>query len=61
MKTFPLNGTTLQITFELFFPYSQDVIKKIGRGKYSEVFEGTNTLNGEECVIKVLKFEFSKN
>jgi hypothetical protein len=55
MRTFPLNGTTLQIMFSLFFAYSQDVIKKIGRGKYSEVFEGTNTLNGEECVIKVLK------
>eukprot|EP01006_Ploeotia_vitrea_P016289 TRINITY_DN46884_c0_g1_i1.p2 TRINITY_DN46884_c0_g1~~TRINITY_DN46884_c0_g1_i1.p2 ORF type:complete len:366 (+),score=36.15 TRINITY_DN46884_c0_g1_i1:61-1158(+) len=32
-----------------------EVNKKIGRGKYSEVFEGINTLNGEKCVVKVLK------
>lgn len=32
-----------------------EVIKKIGRGKYSEVFEGINTLNNQKCVIKVLK------
>lgn len=37
---------------------SQDVYeisRKIGRGKYSEVFSGVNALNQEECVIKVLK------
>ena len=27
----------------------------MGRGKYSEVFEGINTTNNEACVIKVLK------
>lgn len=32
-----------------------EIYRKIGRGKYSEVFEGVNTLNGEKCVIKVLK------
>ena len=32
-----------------------EIFRKIGRGKYSEVFEGVNTLNGEKCVIKVLK------
>jgi casein kinase II subunit alpha len=32
-----------------------EVYKKIGRGKYSEVFEGTNILNNKKCVIKVLK------
>ena len=26
-----------------------------GRGKYSEVFEGINTVNYQKCVIKVLK------
>ena len=31
------------------------VVKKIGRGKYSEVFEGFNTVNRTKCVIKVLK------
>ena len=37
---------------------SQDVYeisKKIGRGKYSEVFSGVNALNQQKCVIKVLK------
>ncbi|KAF7723943.1 Casein kinase II subunit alpha [Apophysomyces ossiformis] len=32
-----------------------EICRKIGRGKYSEVFEGINILNGEKCVIKVLK------
>ena len=30
-------------------------MRKIGRGKYSEVFEGVNVLNDEACVIKILK------
>eukprot|EP00992_Anisonema_acinus_P013276 TRINITY_DN8651_c0_g1_i2.p1 TRINITY_DN8651_c0_g1~~TRINITY_DN8651_c0_g1_i2.p1 ORF type:complete len:324 (+),score=58.68 TRINITY_DN8651_c0_g1_i2:32-1003(+) len=34
---------------------SYEVVKKIGRGKYSEVFEGVNVTNNEKCVIKVLK------
>lgn len=32
-----------------------EIIQKIGRGKYSEVFTGVNVLNDGECVIKVLK------
>jgi len=32
-----------------------EIIQKIGRGKYSEVFTGVNVLNDSECVIKVLK------
>jgi casein kinase II subunit alpha len=32
-----------------------EVIKKIGRGKYSEVFAGINTNNNSKCVIKILK------
>ncbi|KAL4467247.1 hypothetical protein ABPG72_010054 [Tetrahymena utriculariae] len=32
-----------------------EVIRKLGRGKYSEVFEGINSQNNEKCVIKVLK------
>jgi len=31
-----------------------EVVKKIGRGKYSEVFEGVNMTNNEKCV-KILK------
>ncbi|KDE04344.1 CMGC/CK2 protein kinase [Microbotryum lychnidis-dioicae p1A1 Lamole] len=32
-----------------------EVVKKVGRGKYSEVFQGVNVINNEQCVIKVLK------
>lgn len=32
-----------------------EVIRKIGRGKYSEVFEGYNVANNSRCVIKILK------
>jgi len=32
-----------------------EVVRKIGRGKYSEVFEGYNIENSTECVVKILK------
>merc|ERR550537_1537883 len=32
-----------------------EVVKKIGRGKYSEVFEGFNVHTGHKCVVKILK------
>lgn len=32
-----------------------ELTRKVGRGKYSEVFEGINILNGERCIVKVLK------
>lgn len=32
-----------------------EVIRKVGRGKYSEVFEGINISNNTKCIIKVLK------
>jgi casein kinase II subunit alpha len=32
-----------------------EVLRKIGRGKYSEVFEGVNIVTGDKCVIKILK------
>ncbi|XP_035678411.1 casein kinase II subunit alpha isoform X2 [Branchiostoma floridae] len=31
------------------------IVRKLGRGKYSEVFEGINITNNEKCVIKILK------
>lgn len=31
------------------------VIRKIGRGKYSEVFDGVNLVTNEKCVVKILK------
>lgn len=32
-----------------------EILRKVGRGKYSEVFEGINVLTDEKCIIKVLK------
>lgn len=32
-----------------------EVVKKIGRGKYSEVFEGVNIVTNDKCVVKILK------
>lgn len=32
-----------------------EVVRKIGRGKYSEVFEGIHSINRQPCVIKILK------
>lgn len=31
------------------------MVRKVGRGKYSEVFEGINSENNERCIIKILK------
>ena len=31
------------------------LVRKLGRGKYSEVFEGVNIKKDEKCVIKILK------
>ena len=32
-----------------------ELVRKIGRGKYSEVFEGVMVGSGDKCVVKVLK------
>ncbi|KAH9440599.1 hypothetical protein MJO28_016189 [Puccinia striiformis f. sp. tritici] len=32
-----------------------EIVRKVGRGKYSEVFEGVNIVNDEKCIVKVLK------
>ena len=31
------------------------MVRKVGRGKYSEVFEGVNAQTKEQCIVKVLK------
>ena len=31
------------------------LVRKLGRGKYSEVFEGINVATNEKCVVKILK------
>lgn len=53
----------LFIHFLLFLFLNSDsdnyeVVKKIGRGKYSDVFEGV-TKTGKKCVIKILKPGFN--
>jgi len=32
-----------------------EIVKKLGRGKYSEVFEGVNIVTEQKCVLKILK------
>jgi serine/threonine protein kinase len=32
-----------------------EIVRKVGRGKYSEVFEGVNVVKDTKCIIKVLK------
>lgn len=31
------------------------LVRKLGRGKYSEVFEAINITSNEKCVVKILK------
>lgn len=35
-----------------------EIVCKLGRGKYSEVFEGMNVATDEKVVIKILKVMF---
>lgn len=52
-------GQSIKILFIfiLLFRLQDDyqIVRKLGRGKYSEVFEAINITNNEKCVIKVLK------
>lgn len=51
------NPTSI-LTVHLYFSSNQDlyeICRKVGRGKYSEVFEGKHVETQEQCVIKVLK------
>ena len=36
-------------------PENYELIRKVGRGKYSEVFEAMHVVKDEKCVVKVLK------
>ena len=46
---------------DLFIFYSNrqqdnyELVRKLGRGKYSEVFEAINITNDEKVVVKILK------
>lgn len=35
------------------------LVRKLGRGKYSEVFEAVTVKNDEKCVVKILKVSSS--
>lgn len=47
----------IQIVIHSLFSNQDDyqIVRKLGRGKYSEVFEGINITNNEKVVIKILK------
>jgi len=32
-----------------------ECLHKLGRGKYSEVYQGANIHNGQKCILKILK------
>eukprot|EP00161_Ancyromonas_sigmoides_P004215 TRINITY_DN1418_c0_g1_i1.p2 TRINITY_DN1418_c0_g1~~TRINITY_DN1418_c0_g1_i1.p2 ORF type:complete len:337 (-),score=121.52 TRINITY_DN1418_c0_g1_i1:64-1074(-) len=36
-------------------PEDYELVRKIGRGKYSEVFDAVNAATGGKCVVKILK------
>ncbi|KAG6820243.1 hypothetical protein H0H93_003407 [Arthromyces matolae] len=36
-------------------PERYEIVRRVGGGKYSEVFEGIDMANHEQCIIKVLK------
>lgn len=42
-------------TLQIIQLLCQEINRILGRGKYSEVFEGINVVNYQKCVIKVLK------
>nr|PVC52881.1 hypothetical protein MACL_00000460 [Theileria orientalis] len=43
------------ISLKWSIPDPYEIIKKIGRGKFSEVFKGIDTRDNKDCVIKILK------
>ena len=49
--------TDSNISLELnpIFQDDYQLVRKLGRGKYSEVFESININNNEKCVVKTLK------
>ncbi|KAG6774067.1 hypothetical protein POTOM_021416 [Populus tomentosa] len=49
---FPLCLTFLDLSSD---QDDYEVVRKVGRGKYSEVFEGINVNSNERCIIKILK------
>lgn len=53
-----LNPKIWHLYVFLVFRSNQDdyqLVRKLGRGKYSEVFEAINITNNERVVVKILK------
>ena len=53
-----VTGACTCITAQYCMCRNQDhyeVVRKVGRGKYSEVFEGINVVTNKQCIIKILK------
>ena len=53
-----VNPKSWHLCVLLVFPSNQDdyqLVRKLGRGKYSEVFEDINITNNERVVVKILK------
>ena len=47
----------MSVLFLMYFSNQENyqIVQKLGRGKYSEVFEAVNITNNSKCVIKILK------
>lgn len=57
-------GDLMAVLFIYFYFRNQDdyqLVRKLGRGKYSEVFEAINITNNEKVVVKILKVRLIKN
>lgn len=51
----PSISPSLHPCFSFSGQENYEIVRKVGRGKYSEVFEGINIENNKKCIIKVLK------
>ena len=52
--------TMVILVFKSFYVFCRqqdnyELVRKLGRGKYSEVFEAINITNDEKVVVKILK------
>lgn len=46
---------TIIVHFDFSNQDNYQLVRKLGRGKYSEVFEAINVTNNEKVVVKILK------
>ena len=58
LKAFWVDANFKKIFIYFHFSSQQSdyqILRKLGRGKYSEVFEACNIVTNDKCVIKILK------